>query len=193
MKVTALAGIGAPVCFVTGWVVGGARARHYSPLHDAISQLARIGAPTRPIMTAGFVGFGLLALPWARALARSLDDRRVLGSVGLAGLATLAVAALPLGGPLGDGAHALAAGLGYLGMATSPLLGARSMTGKAKAASYAVGAVSAVCLAGSLAGGYDGGLQRLGLGVVDAWFVVMAIRSLRAPHELGAARPAAID
>lgn len=181
MRWAALSGIAAPASFVTGWVVGGARARDYSSLHDAISQLARVGAPTRPVMTAGFLGFGLLALPWARSLSRSLDDQRLLASVGLAGVSTVAVAALPLGGPLGDGAHAVAAGLGYLGMAASPLLGARSLTGQAKAASYAVGAVSAVCLAGSLSGTYDGGFQRLGLGVVDAWFVAMAVRSLRSP------------
>lgn len=181
MRWAALTGIAAPASFVTGWVVGGARARDYSSLHDAISQLARVGAPTRPVMTAGFLGFGLLALPWARTLAGSLDDRRLLGSVGLAGLSTLAVAALPLGGPLGDGAHALTAGLGYVGMAVSPLLGAGSLTGRARAASYTVGAVSAACLAGSLFGAYDGGFQRLGLGVVDGWFIAMAVRSLRTP------------
>lgn len=174
-----MAGIGAPVCFVTGWVVGGARAHDYSPLHDAISQLARVGASTRPVMTAGFVGFGVLALPWAAGLARSLGDRRLLGSVGLAGVSTLAVAALPLGGPLGDGAHAVAAGLGYVGMASSPLLAARSLTGRGKATAYVTGATSALCLVGSLAGSYDGAFQRLGLGVVDAWFVAMAVRELR--------------
>lgn len=179
MRTPALTGILAPACFVGGWLVAGARARDYDPLHDAISQLARVGAPTRPVMTAGFVGFGLLALPWARTLSRSLGDQRLLGSVGLAGVATLATAALPLGGPLGDGAHAVAAGLGYVGMASSPVIGARSLTGKAKAASYAVGVVSAASLVGSLAGAYDGGFQRLGLTVVDVWFVAMAVRARR--------------
>ena len=62
-KLGALAGIAAPASFVGAWLVGGAQARDYHPVHDAISQLARVGAPTRPLMTAGFVGFGLLA-PW---------------------------------------------------------------------------------------------------------------------------------
>ena len=181
-RLTALAGIAAPASFVGGWLVAGARAGHgYDPLHDAISQLARVGSPTRPVMTVGFVGFGLLALPWAGRLARALDDRRLLASVGLAGVSTLAVAALPLGGPAGDGAHALAAGVGYVGMAASPLLGAAHLGDRARVASYTVGAVSAAALAGSLTGAYDGGLQRLGLGVVDCWFVAMAVRALRRP------------
>lgn len=175
----ALAGIAAPASFVGGWLIAGARARDYSALRSAISELARVGAPTRPIMTAGFVGFGLFALPWAAVLSRQLHDRRLLVSVGLAAVSTLAVAALPLGGPMGDGAHGIAAGLGYVGMASSPLLGATHLTGRARFASYATGAVSAVALLASLQGTLDGGLQRLGLGVVDVWFVARAVRVVR--------------
>ena len=180
-RLATLAGIAAPASFIGGWVVGGARARDYDPLRDAISQLARVGAPTRPVMTAGFVGFGLLALPWAAALSKQLQDRRLLATVTMAGLSTLAVAALPLGGPAGDGAHAAAAGVGYLAMAVSPAIGARSLTGAARTASYLASVVSAASLAASLAGSYDGGFQRLGLGAVDAWFVAMAGHALRHP------------
>lgn len=178
-RLLAVTGVAAPASFIGGWLVAGARAHDYRPVRDAISELARVGAPTRTVMTAGFVSFGLLALPWARTLATALREPRLGWSVGLAALSTLAVAALPLGGPVGDGAHAAAAGLGYVGMAASPLLGARRLAGPARLASYAVGLVSALSLLGSLGGRYDGGFQRLGLTVVDGWFAVLAIALLR--------------
>ncbi|MDP9182888.1 MAG: DUF998 domain-containing protein, partial [Actinomycetota bacterium] len=124
-------------------------------------------------------GFGVLAPVWGRTLGRSLGSPAVRAGVTLAGVATLGVAGFPLGGPAGDGAHAVAAGLGYAGMAASPLLAASHLPGKWKAASYAVGAASALMLAGTTLGHADGALQRAGLGVVDAWFVAMAVRELR--------------
>jgi len=41
-----------------------------------------------------------------------------------------------------------------------------------------VGAASAALLTGTLLGQGSGALQRAGLGVVDAWFVAMAVRVL---------------
>lgn len=178
-----LCGIGAPASFVTGWVVGGARATGYDPLRDAISQLARVGAPTRPLMTAGFLGFGALAPFWARALATALDEPRLRTSVTAAAASTVAVAALPLGASFGDAPHVAAAGVAYVAMASSPLLGGRALARaghrRQAAASYAVGAVSAAALVASLTGRYDGGFQRLGLTAVDGWFVALAVRELR--------------
>lgn len=182
-RLGALAGVAAPVSFVGGWLVAGARADGYSPLRDTISQLARVGAPTRPLMTSAFVAFGVLAPVWAVTAARVLDAPGLRVSVTTAGLGTLAVAALPLGASFGDAPHAVAAGVGYVGMAVSPLLGGRSLAkaGRRRAAlaSYGVGLVSAACLVGSVAGTHDGGFQRLGLGVVDTWFVVLAARTFR--------------
>lgn len=182
-RLGALAGVAAPVSFVGGWLLAGARADGYSPLRDTISQLARVGAPTRPIMTTAFVGFGVLAPVWAVTVARVLNAPGLRWSVTTAGLGTLAVAALPLGASFGDTPHAVAAGIGYIAMAASPVIGARAFSrdgrGRPAAASYAVGVTSAACLVGSLVGSHDGGFQRLGLGVVDAWFVVVAVRVLR--------------
>jgi hypothetical membrane protein len=182
-RLGALAGIGAPVCFVGGWLLAGARAHDYDPLRDFISDLARVGAPTRPLMTAGFVGFGVLAPLWSRTLAAALEEPGLRTTVTAAGLGTLAVAALPLGASWGDAPHAAAAGVSYVAMATSPRLGGRALArrGRRRAArtSYATGAASAVMLTASMLGGYDGALQRAGLGVVDAWFVVLAVRELR--------------
>jgi hypothetical membrane protein len=174
-RAAALAGIAAPLSFISAWAVGGARAKDYSPVQDFISDLARVGAPTRPLMTAGFVGFGLLAPVWAR----TLPTRALRTSVTVAGAGTLAVAALPLGASWGDAPHAVAAGFSYVAMASTPLLGAQVLEGRAAALSRATGAASGLMLAGSMLGRYDGLLQRAGLGVVDAWFVVMAVRQLR--------------
>ena len=178
-RLGALAGIGAPASFITGWVAGGLRAKDYDPLRDAISQLARVGAPTRPLMTAGFLGFSALAPFWARTLSASLGQPRVRTAIGTATVGTLAVAALPLGASYGDGPHAAAAGVSYLAMVATPMVGAPGLEGNARRASYAVSGVAAIALVASLTGRYDGGFQRLGLTSVDAWYIAMAVRELR--------------
>jgi hypothetical protein len=116
---------------------------------------------------------------WARTLGRSLGAPEVRAAVTAAGLTTLGVAAFPLGGRYGDGAHGIAAGLGYVAMALSPLLAAPHLDTRARVTAVAVGLTSAVLLGGSLLGPDPGALQRAGLGVVDAWFAVMAVRELR--------------
>lgn len=180
-RIGAACGIAAPVAFVGGWLVNGLLTEGYDPLSDAISQLAREGAPTRPAMTACFVAFGLLLPVWAGPLARELDAPALRPVVTVAGLATVAVAALPLTrepGGTQDLLHGIAAGSGYVAMALTPLIAAvalrRSGRPAAAAASLAVGAVSAGALVGTLAVDGSGGFQRLGLTVVDAWHVVVA-------------------
>lgn len=180
-RVGAACGIAAPVSFVSGWLVAGLRTPGYSPVAEHISELARVGAQTRPLMTTALVGFGVLAPVWAVTLGRSLGSPTLRASVTAAGLGTLAVAALPLGASYGDGPHAVAAGAAYIGMAASPLLAAPRLQGKARWMSYATGAASAALLAASTMGEASGALQRAGLGVVDAWFVAMAVRELRRP------------
>ena len=186
-RVGALCGIAGPTAFVGAWLLGGALADDYDPLHDAISQLAREGAPTQPLMTAGFVAFGVLVPVWAQVLSRELRSRGVRWVVSVAGLATLAVAALPLTrepGGTQDVLHAVAAGTGYVAMAATPLLasGALKRRGhdRAAAASVVVGLVSVAGLLGTLlVEERSGGLQRLGLTVVDAWHVAAAAWVLR--------------
>lgn len=190
-RLAAVCGIAAPSAFVGAWLVGGTRLPDYDPLVDAISRLAAEGAPTRPLMTSGMVTFGLLVPVWARTLGRVLESPGLRWTVTTAGVATLAVAGLPLtqeGGTTQDALHAVAAGIGYVAMAATPLVAApllrRRGHGRAAAASVAVGAVSVAGLVGTLLVGEDGqvgsgGLQRLGLTVVDAWHVVAALAVLR--------------
>ncbi|MEX2289801.1 MAG: DUF998 domain-containing protein [Mycobacteriales bacterium] len=185
--VGALCGIAAPVAFVGAWLVGGLQTSGYDPIGQAISQLAREGAPTRTLMTTGLVAFGLLMPVWARVLAHELGSRTVGRTVTVAGLATLAVALLPLsreGVALQDSLHAVAAGVGYVAMALTPLVAAGALRrgghGRAATASQGVGLVSVVALVGTVSLlGFSGGLQRLGLGVVDVWHVAAGVWVLR--------------
>lgn len=180
-SIGALCGILGPASFVGAWLVGGAVTEGYDPLTQAISELAAEGASTQPLMTAGLVAFGVLIPVWAQTLGRVLEQPALRVSVTVAGLATLAVALFPLtreGGQPQDLAHAVSAGIGYVAMAVTPLIGAvafrRRGMPRAAAASALVGAVSAACLVGTLLVDGAGGLQRAGLTVVDAWYVVVA-------------------
>lgn len=185
-RVGAVCGVLGPVAFVGAWLAGGLRFEGYDPLVDAISRLAAEGAPTQPLMTAGFVTFGVLIPVWARTLGQRLESVPLRAVVTVAGLATVAVAFFPLtaeGGTTQDALHAVTAGTGYVAMVATPLVAApllrRRGHGFAAACSLAVGLVSAAALVGTLAVGEDGqvgsgALQRLGLTVVDAWHVVAA-------------------
>ena len=165
-----------PVAFVTAWAVGGATTqRPYSAVETTISRLAAIGADTRPLMTAGFVVFGLAVLAHALALRRAVPGSAWVTAV-VTGVATLAVAALPLDRSSAvDGAHGIAAGVGYVSLALTPVLAARPLLrlGERWMALGGLGlaAVSTVALPVSLAVSETGLFQRLGLGAVDLWLV----------------------
>lgn len=180
-RTAAAAGIAGPVAFVGGWFVNGLRTDGYDPLRDAISQLARVGAPTMLSMSVCFVLFGVLVPLWAPTVARELDAPALRPAVTVAGLATVAVAALPLTrepGGTQDLLHAVSAGTGYVAMALTPLLAVAGLRrgGRPRAAvlSAVVGAVSAVSLVATVVADASGLFQRLGLGVVDLWHVVVA-------------------
>lgn len=185
-RLAAACGIAGPVAFVGGWLVNGVRTEGYNPLTEAISQLAREGAPTQASMTACFVTFGVLVPFWAPTVARELDTPALRPVISVAGLATLAVAALPLTrepGGTQDLLHAVAAGTGYIAMAVTGLLAAPAFRRRgataAAVASAGVGVVSILSLVGTLLVDGSGGLQRLGLTVVDAWHVAVAVWVLR--------------
>lgn len=171
-RAAAIAGVAGPAAFVAAWAVGGARTPGYSPVEQAISRIAEIGAPQRALMTAGFVTFGVAVPAFALAARRRLGWRTTATLV-VAGVATLGVAATPLDEGTDDTLHAVLAGTGYAAMALSPLLVRRR-----SAADVAVGLVAVASLLGTTAGPASGLLQRLGLGVVDAWIVHRASQLL---------------
>ncbi len=179
----ALAGIAGPAAFVTAWSIGGLAASHYSAVDDAISHLAEIGAPTRPFMTAGFVAFGVGLPIYAVALRQTLPGW-AWATAAATGLATLGVAAAPLGrSSAGDTLHGVFAGAGYVTLALTPLLAAGPLqrTGRSGWArvSIVIGVGSGLSLLTTTATDLDGLFQRLGLTLVDLWIVASAIEILR--------------
>jgi len=175
---------------MAAWLACGRATAGYSARHDAISRLAALGAPTRVAMTAGFVVFGVGVMLYAWPLARAVSGW-AWSSAGLCGLATLGVAAVPLGS-VSDGLHGALAGIGYAALAGTPLLASpdlmrRGRTAAARA-SVATGVVCAACLVATTLGPNHGLFQRLGLTVGDLWIIVSAtVLVTRAP--VGPAHP----
>ena len=179
----ALGGILGPIAFVAAWSIGGLAASHYSAIDDAISNLAEVGAPTRPWMTAGFVVFGIGLPLYAVALRASLPGWSWV-TAAATGLATIGVAAAPLGrSHSGDVVHGIFAGAGYVTLALTPLLAAGPLRRAGRSilanASGAAGVLAGVSLLATTISDANGLFQRLGLTVVDIWIVMTAAELLR--------------
>lgn len=171
-----------PVAFVSAWAVGGVRMPDYSPVHDAISRLAAVGSPERALMTTGFVVYGVAVMAGALAVRSSIVGR-AWPAVLVNGLATLAVAALPLDvSATSDQAHGAAATVGYVSLALVPALaaGPLSQAGHRRAAiaSVAASVGIGVCLALTVVADAKGAFQRTGLGLGDVWLVAAGISLL---------------
>ena len=174
----ALGSVAGPAIFVATWAVVGSNRPGYSPVDDQISQLAAIGASSRPAMTLGMAAFGVGVLAGARPLRVGLGSGvgRLAASTALA---TLAVAALPLGSNI-DGAHAAAAALAYGTLAATPLVAVGPLAGQgrrvAAAASGVVGLASAAALLASVVVSERTGLwQRVGLSLSDGWLMAVGV------------------
>lgn len=180
---SALGGVLGPAAFVGAWLIGGAVASHYSPVDDAISHLAQVGASTRVLTTVGFIAFGIGVTAFAVALRSTLTGWSWATATGAA-LATLAVAAAPLGrSSSGDTVHGIFASGGYVALALTPLLAAgplrRAGHPAFARASLATGIASGVSLVATTAPGWHGLFQRIGLTVVDIWIITTAVAILR--------------
>jgi Protein of unknown function (DUF998) len=186
----AAGGVIGPIAFVMAWVACGWATTGYSPRGDAISQLAAIGAPTRLAMTMGFVVFGVGVLVYARPLARAVGGPAWSAAV-ICGAATIGVAAVPLGW-ISDGLHGALAGVGYAGLAATPLLVAPDLWRRGRVApalaSMAAAGLCAACLVATTFAPNQGLYQRLGLTIGDAWLVASAVLLLTRPP--GRSRPA---
>lgn len=164
--------------FIVAWVVLGALRKGYSPMEDAISQLAELGAPRRELMTAGIIAFGVGSL----AFAPSLGGRAGI-ALAVAGVGSMGVAAYPCtegcpgAGELTDTGHAVAAGIHYAAFVAAPLLASRDRSVRIAAVA------AALALAMHVVGiGPNGLMQRLGLTTLDAWLVSVAFERLRNPR-----------
>lgn len=177
-RLLALGGVIGPLAFVGAWVVAGAATDGYSPVDDAISDLAAIGASTRLVMTIGFVVFGLGLVEFGIALRTTLDGRAWMAAMAT-GACTIGVAATPLDGWSGDTLHAIFAGLGYLTIVALPLLASMSFARRGRRswalASRVTAGGAALCLVASTFGPAHGLWQRLGLTIADVWIAVVAL------------------
>ena len=181
-RLLALGGIVGPVGFVAAWAAGAVLADHLSPVHDAISRLAAVGAHTRPLMTAGFVAFGLGVPMYAAALRQVVPGPAWLTAT-VTGLATLGVALAPLDhSSTVDSLHAAFALLGYVTLAATPLLAYRPLMsgGHRRLARLGAiaGAISGTSLLLSSVGDWSGLFQRVGLTASDVWIVASAVAIL---------------
>jgi hypothetical protein len=180
----ALGLVAGPAAFIGGWVVGGGRTPDYSPVNDAISRIAAIGAPNRDLMTAAFVAYGASVIVGATAL-RTSPLRRVWTVAAVNGVATIAVAALPLEHSSSmDTWHGVAAGVGYVSIAVLQLASAKPLreTGHDRATVLALagGAITGAALVATTVSDANGFFQRLGLTVGDVWLVATGIALFRA-------------
>ena len=160
------------MAFVAAWAVLGATARNYDPTRQAISRLAALGASTRPAMTAALVVLGVGMILYGVAV----HPRRWALLPVTNGLATFAVAALPLGGGH-DGAHGAAAALGYATLAAIPV----ALSPRGARVSALAGLACGACLLASVLVARDGLFQRLGLTIGHLWVVVSALALVRSP------------
>jgi len=179
----AAAGIAGPIAFIVAWSTLGLRRSGYSPIEQPISHLAEVGATTRPAMTAGFVAFAA-GVGVFSPLLRDGESRGASRALAANAVATLGIAAFPLGASYGDNPHAAAAGLAYATLAATPLLAARDLrrrgAHRAAVVSVATSVAIAVPLVASTVLDRRVGLaQRLGLTIGDVWIVLAAHRSLR--------------
>lgn len=182
-----------PVAFVSAWALAGWRTPGHSPVHDAISRIAAVGAPERALMTAGFVAYGASLLVGTIAARRTVLARAVPALV-VNGLATWAVAALPLdrSAPV-DLAHGVAATAGYVSLAAVPALaaGPLAVSGRRRAAVLSVAVAVAIGAGMALTAVADarGLAQRAGLGIGDAWLVVAGVAVAAGRLEPGRLEP----
>lgn len=178
-----MGGIVGPAGFIAAWVAAGAMRDGYSPVNDAISRLAAVGAPDRALMTAGFVCFGVAVPVFGLALRGTLPGP-AWGAAVATGVATLGVAALPLDvSQVVDVAHGAAATTGYITLAAIPLFAAKPLAAmgfpRAARASVACGVLAGACLALTVGTERHGFFQRAGLSIGDAWLVGAAVWMLR--------------
>src|ERR1700712_983976 len=115
----------APIVLVGGWnLASSAQTDSYDGLRDSLSALAAYGADHRGIMTWAFVLLGLAHLGTALLLRGAARPGRLLHALG--GLATIAVALLPLSSESDGIGHAVAATVAFVALALWPAFAARS-------------------------------------------------------------------
>ncbi|MGI8850511.1 MAG: DUF998 domain-containing protein [Acidimicrobiales bacterium] len=172
----AWAGVAGPLTFIGTWSLLGAIKADYSPVNDPISRLAAVDSPQRAAMTGAFLIFGIGVSAFAAEVRQAFPGAAPF-TLATTAVATIGVAATPIGSALGATPHAVAAGISYASLAATPVLTSRHLPNRAASmASLAVGLASgSSLLASALAPRGVGLLQRVGLTLGDAWIVATAL------------------
>lgn len=110
--------VAAPVAMIGGWTLAGALQPRFDPVLETISALAATDATAPWVMTAGLAGTGAAHVVTALGLRPVPAPARAVHALG--GLATLAVAALPV--DAAPRAHGIAAGVAFGALALWPAL-----------------------------------------------------------------------
>jgi hypothetical membrane protein len=186
-RVAALGGVIGPAAFIAAWIVASIIAPHYSTSDDAISELAAVGTDTRVLMTGGFLAVALGAIPYAIALRSALGGRAWMAAVGTA-LAMVLLTVFPLGRSAAtDHFHGIAALIGYIALAVTPLLAIPPLLVRAKRRIAALGVLTAALLTAAVllsdTTPFTGLFQRIGLTTGQAWIAGSALAmALRSPQ-----------
>lgn len=173
-------GVVGPGMFLFSWIVSALRTDGYSVVEDAISRLAAVDAPTRWLMSAGFVGFTVGVAMYAFGMRSALDGPAWIAAL-VASIATLGVAVFPLdhSGAV-DLLHGAAAFTGYIALSALPLCAAPALARRghlgAARLSRISGTISAMALAATLLGPAHGLFQRIGITVGDLWIAISALK-----------------
>lgn len=176
-------GIVGPVVFVSGWALNGLRYDGYSPIDNAISDLAASVSPVQWGMTFAFVVFSVGVAAYSQALRVAFAGPAWIGAL-VCALSTLGVAATPLDETDRDILHGAFATAGYIGITLAPFFAGIEIA-KARPGSripwlcWLGSAISAAALLGTLAQTSHGFFQRTGLFAGDVFFVASATWLLR--------------
>ncbi len=198
VTLSAAAGIIGPIFFAVIVIVLGYQWAGYNPLSQAISELGATNAPNMSIQTLNFAILGILTLVFAFGLA--LYDRHFRPAsvlVGVYGLGASLAAVLPCdpgclvtSTSIVQIAHSLDALISFIALTVAPLLFWRSgktlpLWTKTAAWSLRVAIVSIPLLGAYLVvevlslSPYTGLLQRVFLGLLFAWMIMIAVHLSR--------------
>jgi hypothetical membrane protein len=200
-RVLAVGGIVAPLMWVTAVVYCGAIVPRYSHSKQYISELAAQGSPTQRVMqVTGFVLPGVLIAGFGVSIGMRTRARLVgLGAacVTLSGLCRVAAGLLPCEAGCGRIAASasqhlhniagtifvlVATGAAALWVAVDARAPARSIWFSAlslASVTLAIGAAALLIATGLANSGDIGTFQRVSLGALNLWLLVLALRQLR--------------
>ena len=197
-------GLAAPLLYTAAVIFGATIRPGYNHIQYAISELAAAGAPNKSLMDALFSLYNLLVMAFAVGLFRLAAHHReyavkgsgqwgaaLVGLVGLSGFAMFffpqdpAGTALTFGGTL----HMVFAGVASLGSIAAVLVTGFWFKSNAEMRPYWIyslvssliilvsGGLTAAGMANGVA--YFGLLERVTIGTLELWFLIVSIKLLR--------------